>query len=102
MAEKKQTQGNLFFGWENIKWFIREIGEMYSSRKSYFSKKRIESGIAFIIAQWGMVFFLLEKHADLNSSDLALWAGIEFAISGYIISQIQKEKKGSSDESENV
>jgi hypothetical protein len=102
MAEKKQTKGNLFFGWENIKWLIREIGNMYSSRKSYFSKKRIESGMAFIVAQWGMIFFLLEKHDGMTSSDLALWAGIEFAVSGYIINQIQKEKNqassGSSDE----
>lgn len=101
MAEKKQTQGNLFFGWENIKWFIKEIREMYSSRKSYFSKKRIESGVAFAVAQWGMIFFLLEKHTEMTSSDLAIWAGIEFAVSGYIVNQIQKEKKGSSDESEN-
>lgn len=102
MAEKKQTHTKYFFGWTNIKWFIKEIGEMYSSKKSYFSKKRIESGIAFIIAQWGMIFFLLEKHSIMTSSDLAVWAGIEFAVSGYIINQIQKEKKGSSDESENI
>lgn len=101
MAEKKQTKGNLFFGWENIKWFIREIREMYSSSNSYFSKKRIESGVAFAVAQWGMIFFLLEKHTEMTSSDLAIWAGIEFAVSGYIVNQIQKEKKGSSDESEN-
>jgi hypothetical protein len=99
MAEKKQTKGNLFFGWENIKWVIREIGNMYSSKKSYFSKKRIESGMAFIVAQWGMVFFLLEKHAEMTQSDLALWAGIEFAVSGYIINQIQKEKNQSSSNS---
>jgi hypothetical protein len=73
---------------------------MYSSRKSYFSKKRIESGMAFIVAQWGMVFFLLEKHASMTSSDLALWAGIEFAVSGYIINHIQKEKQGPSDDSQ--
>jgi hypothetical protein len=101
MAEKKQTKENLFFGWENIKWFIREIREMYSSSNSYFSKKRIESGVAFAVAQWGMIFFLLEKHTEMTSSDLAIWAGIEFAVSGYIVNQIQKEKKGSSDESEN-
>lgn len=102
MAEKKQTKGKLFFGWENIKWFIKEIGNMYSSKSSYFSKKRIESGVAFIVAQWGMIFFLLEKHTVMTSSDLAIWAGIEFAVSGYIINQIQKEKKGTSDESENI
>jgi hypothetical protein len=102
MAEKKQTNQKLFFGWENIKWFIKEIGEMYSSRKSYFSKKRIESGVAFAVAQWGMIFFLLEKHTEMTSSDLAIWAGIEFAVSGYIVNQIQKEKKGSSDQSEEI
>jgi hypothetical protein len=101
MAEKKQTSTkNWFFGWENIKWFIKEIGDMYSSKKSYFSKKRIESGVAFIVAQWGMIFFLLEKHSDMTSSDLAIWAGIEFAVSGYIVNQIQKEKKSSSDGSD--
>lgn len=83
----------LFFGWENIKWFIREIGKIYSSKKSIFSKKRIESGIAFIIAQWGMIFFLVEKHSVLSMTDLIMWAGVEFAISGYIIHQIQTEKK---------
>ena len=102
MAEKKQTPKKYFFGWTNIKWFIEEIGEMYSTEKSYFSKKRIESGLAFVIAQWGMIFFLLEKHTIMTSSDLAIWAGIEFAVSGYIINQIQKEKKGSSDESEDA
>lgn len=84
---------NYFFGWENIKWFIKEIGNMYSTKKSFFSKKRIESGLAFIIGQWGMIYFLLEKHESMNSSDLALWAGIEFLIAGYTTHQIQKEKR---------
>ena len=86
-------KNKLFFGWENTKWFIREIGKIYSSKTSVFSKKRIESGIAFIVAQWGMIFFLLEKHSTLTMTDLIMWAGVEFAISGYIIHQIQKEKK---------
>ena len=82
-----------FFGWENIKWVISELGKMYSSKPSFFSKKRIESGIAFVIAQWGMIFFLLEKHSEMSITDLVMWTGVEFAVSGYIIHQIQKEKK---------
>ena len=82
-----------FFGWTNIKWLITELINMYSGKSSYFSKKRIESGVAFIIAQWGMIFFLLEKHQDLTMTDLIMWAGVEFAISGYMVHQIQKEKK---------
>jgi hypothetical protein len=100
MAETRQkSEKKFFFGWDNIKWFIKELGDMYSSKKSYFSKKRIESGVAFIIAQWGMIFFLLEKHSKLTMGEFLLWAAAEFAVSGYIINQIQKEKSASSNTS---
>jgi hypothetical protein len=82
-----------FFGWTNIKWLIKELINLYSNANSYFSKKRIESGIAFLVGQWGMIYFLVKNIDKLTTSDIALWAGVEFAIAGYIISQIQKEKK---------
>ena len=81
-----------FFGWTNIKWFITEIGKIYSGQESYFSKKRIESGVAFIIAQWGMVLFFITHLQTLTMGEFLLWATAEFAVSGYIINQIQKEK----------
>lgn len=87
-----------FFGWTNIKWFVKEIVNMYSAKESFFSKKRIESGVAFIVAQWGMIFFLLEKHQDLTMTDLIMWAAVEFTISGYMVHQIQKEKKSENSE----
>lgn len=82
-----------FFGWDNIKWGIKELINVYSSKDSYFSKKRLESGVAFLIAQWGMIFFLLEKHSTLTMGEFLLWAAAEFAVSGYIINKIQKEKE---------
>lgn len=90
---------NHFFGWENAKWLVRELRNMYSGSKSFFSKKRIESGIAFGVAQWGMIFFLTEHHSRLTMGELILWASAEFAVSGYIINQIQKEKKDIRNES---
>lgn len=81
-----------FFGWTNVKWIFTEFMNIYSTKNSFFSKKRVESGIAFIIAQWGMIFFLLEKHSSLSMGEFLLWAGAEFAVSGYIINKIQKEK----------
>lgn len=84
---------NLFFGWNNIKWFIREIGNLYTGKESFFSKKRVESGIAFAVGQWGMIYFLLQNMQTMSTSDIVLWAGVEFAISGYMLNQIQKEKK---------
>ena len=82
-----------FFGWFNIKFLIKELVKLYSNEPSYFSKKRVESGIAFIVGQWGMIYFLVKNIDKLTTSDIALWAGIEFAIAGYIVNQIQKEKK---------
>jgi len=82
-----------FFGWENIKWFIREFGKSYTDKEHLFSKKRVESGIAFLIGQFGMVYFLMVNVDRLSGSDIVLWAGVEFAIAGYIVNQIQKEKK---------
>lgn len=87
-----EKQKKLFFGWSNWKKLFTELVNIYSTKKSFFSKKRIESGLAFIIAQWGMIFFLLEKHSTLSMGEFLLWAAAEFAVSGYIINKIQKEK----------
>lgn len=77
----------------NISWFFKEIMRMYSNEESYFSKKRVESGIAFLIGQFGMIYFLTQNIDLMSSSDLAIWAGIEFTTSGYLINHIQKEKQ---------
>ena len=76
-----------------IKWFYTEIMNMYSAHDSYFSKKRVESGIAFLIAQFGMIFFLVKKIDTMDVYELSIWAGMEFLIAGYTVNQIQKEKK---------
>lgn len=95
MAKIKFTRIKNFFN--KVKWFCKEIMKIYSNEPSYFSKKRIESGIAFIIAQFGMVFYLVKKIDLMDSYDLGIWAGIEFLIAGYTINQIQKEKKNKID-----
>ncbi len=85
-----------FIGWTSIKWFIREIIKLYSDEPSYFSKKRIESGLAFIIAQIGMVFFLIKKIDTLDVYEFVMWASVEFLVAGYTINKIQREKRLSS------
>ena len=81
-----------FFGWTNIKWIIKEIVHIYSNKSSFFSKKRIESGIGFIIAEWGMIFFLLKKMDSMDIMTFAGWAAIQFFVAGYIIKQIENGK----------
>ena len=77
---------------KNIKWLFKEWLNVYSDRPSFFSKKRVESGIGFIIAEWGMIFFLLENIKTMGMSGFALWASIQFFVAGYMVNQIQKEK----------
>ncbi len=81
-----------FFGWTNIKWGIKQIICIYSNKSSFFSKKRIESGIGFVIAEWGMVYFLLKKMDSMDIMTFAGWATIQFFVAGYIIKQIEKSK----------
>jgi hypothetical protein len=83
---------------EKLKWFFGEIMKLYSPQKSYFSKKRIESGIAFIIAQWGMIYYMYSNYSKLTMEDVVLWAGVEFAMAGWMIHKIQKEKTGTDSE----
>jgi len=79
-----------------MKWtfknLIKNLILIYSNKDSIFSKKRIESSVAFIIAQVGMIWWFIEHFVSMTSSDLFIWAGVEFAVAGYVISQIQKEK----------
>jgi hypothetical protein len=82
-----------FFGWKNIKWLIKEFINIYSSRSSFFSKKRIESGIAFLIGQIGMIWFFALHVISMNTYDICMWAAVEFAIAGYIVNQIQRQQR---------
>ena len=78
--------------YNNVNWFFTEVIKMYSSQKSFFSKKRFESGVAFFISQLGMVFFLIKKIDSMDMYEMSIWAGLEFLIAGYTVNQIQKEK----------
>jgi hypothetical protein len=76
----------------NLKSLVQELIKVYSSEKSFFSKKRIESSIAFIIGQIGMITFLIMKLDTLSTYDIILWATLEFTVAGYMINKIEKNK----------
>lgn len=81
----------MFFGWENFKWLFKELIKMYSSQNAFFSKKRIESGIAFAVLQWGMIYWLKLNILNISVSDLCMWAGVEAVICGYTLNLIEKQ-----------
>lgn len=86
---------NGFFGWNSLKWIIREFVKLGSSEKSYFSKKRIESGIAFVILQIGMIdilaYFLAQEKTPM--SEFIMWASVEAIICGYVLTKIEENKR---------
>ena len=84
---------------DSISWFFKEVMNIYSNKDSFFSKKRIESGIAFIIAEWGMIYYFMTKIDTIGTVELFTWASIQFFVAGYMINQIQKEKTDGSDNS---
>lgn len=81
-----------FFGWENWKTLIIELLKIGSNKPGFFSQKRIHQGIAFGVLQWGCVYWLIKRAPEMTTAEFLLWAGIEMAICGYVINQIQKEK----------
>lgn len=83
----------MFFGWTNLKWLIREFFAMYSTKDSYFSKKRFESSVAFMGAMGLILAHAYYTRVTITNSEILADAALLFAIAGYTVSHIQKEKK---------
>ena len=78
---------------KNLKWFGEEIMNLYSSKASFFSKKRIESGLAFLLAQIFMIIYFFYHYQKMDVGALFTFVGIEFGVAGWNIYQIQREKR---------
>jgi len=82
-----------FFGWTNIKWFITELVNLYTGKPSYFSKKRIESSLAFLGGYWIVLYHAWSCRETITNSEIIADATLLFVIAGYTVRQIQSEKK---------
>jgi uncharacterized membrane protein YoaK (UPF0700 family) len=84
-----------FFGWENIKNFIKDIYETLSSKPSKLSSKRLErlalSISAISIIMGAFIYLMVED--KLTSGDAVMLSGTLFVAAGYNMSQTQKEKQ---------
>ena len=81
-----------FFGWTNIKWFVREIVKVFSNEPSYFSQKRVHNTIAFLSATGIILCFVWTHRATIQNSEILADAALLFTIAGYTVNHIQKEK----------
>jgi len=90
---KKLLNKKWFFGWGNLKWIIQEIGKVMSGEPSFFSQKRVQQLLAFVIMEWGCIYWLIQKHAVMDTTDFCMWAAVNASITGYTLYHVQKEKK---------
>ncbi len=95
MSEKKWYQRQLFFGWSNLKWMLRELNKMGSeSEKSFYSYKRFQTFAAFrvFIIGWTMVLMhLLEIKADVY--EFLAWASPLLLVAGHTLILTERAKK---------
>lgn len=80
-----------FFGWENCKWFIREVRDTFSNEPSYFARKRIESFILFMNAIILLDLFCIKTWDKIDSTEMLAMFGAQMVYAGYQVAQIRKD-----------
>jgi len=48
-----------FFGWTNIKWFLRELLNLLSGKPSFFSLKRVDRVCLMVVALGAYVYYFI-------------------------------------------
>jgi hypothetical protein len=91
-----------FFGWNNIKFVIRESIKMYSNEKSFFSKKRFETSVAFISGVGFILCYDWLHRYSMTGSEVAAHATILLGSAYYGVKNIQAEKLAQLNQSDNV
>lgn len=84
----------LFFGWTNIKWFIKELIATFSHQPSYFSHKRIQACLLFINANvmLDVITFSLLQEKKIDYLGAVAIYGAQMVYAGYQVTQIMKDK----------
>ncbi len=92
MSWKDFKSKKWFFGWDNIKWGIKELIKMYSSKEtSYFSYKRFQTGVAFFMFTQGAMYILKEHVKSVG--DFLAWSVPVLLIAGYTLNKTEQSKK---------
>lgn len=81
-----------------ITWYLKELIAMYSAGETFFSKKRIESGIAFLFALIVTIYYVYQKIDIMDIWQFGYIMTTWLFIAGYTVNQIQKEKASTPDE----
>lgn len=66
---------------------------MYSNQPSFFSKKRVNEGVAFYSAVITDLYYVWSHMTTIASSEALCHFGGLAALAGYHLNEIQKEKR---------
>ena len=78
---------------KNIKWFFSELIKIWSEEPSYFSKKRIESSLAFLTVIGTFIWYIAKNINVITPYEFTLLASALLVSAGYTVNSIQKEKR---------
>lgn len=81
--------------WKLFCWYISDFNKVFSNNPSFYSGKRVKEWIAFVTGEYVLIhgFIYLLLHDKLDYTGICFMAGVAFAIAGYQLDKIQKEKK---------
>ena len=88
----KWYEKKYFFGWENIKWVILQIGLTLSNQESFFSSKRIERVILFNTAVVSWMIWFYYHFRTITYTEMMATTGMLFIYAGYTMNMTEKEK----------
>ncbi len=95
MSDKKWYQKQMFWGWTNIKWFLREINKMGSeTEKSFYSYKRFQTFSSYRVFLFGWVLVLgalIKRGADVY--EFLAWASPLLLVAGHTLILTERAKK---------
>jgi hypothetical protein len=75
-----------------ILWLPKEVIAIYSNGDSFFSKKRIESSMAFFFSLGASACYVWIRRNTITTPEFMWIISVWLFIAGYTVSQIQKEK----------
>lgn len=75
-----------------IIWYAKQLIAMWSDKDSFFGKKRVESGLAFMFALAYTCFYVYYRRHDFSIFEFSYVLTTWLLIAGYTVNMIQKEK----------
>ena len=81
-----------------IEWFFGELLKVFSDQKSFFSLKRIERGVLFVVAIVLICNYVMRNMGTISPEGLLIITTPLFVYAGFSMAKTEKAKKEVNDE----